>query len=29
VQKVNPLKGTVEVLLEDGKSLEVPKEELS
>jgi cell fate regulator YaaT (PSP1 superfamily) len=29
VQKVNPLKGMVEVLLEDGKSLEVPKEELS
>jgi cell fate regulator YaaT (PSP1 superfamily) len=28
VQKVNPLKGTVELLLEDGKGLEVAKEEL-
>ncbi len=28
VQKVNPLKGTVELLLEEGKVLEVPKEEL-
>lgn len=29
VQKVNPLKGTVELLLEDGKTLEVGKEELA
>lgn len=28
VQKVNPLRGTVELLLEDGKTLEVGKEEL-
>lgn len=29
VQKVNPLKGTVELHLEDGKTLEVPKEDLA
>lgn len=29
VQKVNPLKGTVELHLEDGKTLEVSKEELA
>ena len=29
VQKVNPLKGTVELHLEDGKALEVPKEDLA
>ncbi|GLV48102.1 PSP1-like protein [Thermus sp. LT1-2-5] len=29
VQKVNPLKGTVELLLEEGKSLEVSKEDLA
>jgi cell fate regulator YaaT (PSP1 superfamily) len=29
VQKVNPLKGTVELLLEEGKTVEVPKEELA
>lgn len=29
VQKVNPLKGTVELLLEEGKAVEVSKEELA
>ncbi|WP_347240630.1 regulatory iron-sulfur-containing complex subunit RicT [Thermus sp.] len=29
VQKVHPLKGTVELYLEDGKTLEVPKEDLA